>query len=932
MAYVVPQVKVQQEFTTTPAAILNPQRAFVIGPNFFLTKYADGEGLLGQYDPSSDEAFSWPNRPAGAVVDQSFTQVNVKDALLRYYSNTSGDAADEILNLSSHKNRVRAEAVNFKANGDSYPLAAALNGRDVQIGDVARVYANVGGTLYEKWTRVTGLVTDYATPTVAGTGTADPGNETDTLVAGGTGTDDPGNTGSRSVVGVAVSGYDGLEDGYASETYTIEITTASSGGVGALAAVTSASGTDDASDVAISSTGQEIGSRGATFDWNGSGEWEVGDTFTLEVRQAYAPPTAVGGGTFDSDSNTTYIIEVTKGGVSGTAEISISTINGLDVSGPHVVTEDVAVSIGTKGATITFTVTGTLRLIKNEKWYLACTGRTAEGYKTLVLADDLPDPLLYAAPPESSSSEAQVDLNLQLFVRRDIVLPRENFPSAPDVNWSQSGTQITLKAGAQVYQSDFVDTDGDSVALALDADSDGLYSKVYVTYRALLQTYASDISSISDISEVESVLGEVSVDNPLALGVWYALRNSNGTEVKYMAVPTNDLAGYLECLDKATGRRDLYTIVPMTRDADVQSAIAAHVDAMSTADRGQWRIAFFNSDSSALTALIDVDETYPVGGDSEYAEDDLLATVVDDPDSVGTQYTLVTWDATAYPAGGGFVDMGVRAGDVFRTNYRGDGYGNTTYEDYVVDTVISNQSLRLVSGPPQAISVARKFSLQRSLTRNEEAIAFGEKSAAFGSRRVFHVWPDVIEDASGEQIPGFYACAAIAGLISGVVPQQGLTNVAVEGFSDVTRTTDYMSESQLNEMAQRGTWIITRDPDSGQIFTRHQVSTDMTDVNTRELSVTKNVDAISYTFLNNLKPFVGRANVTPRLLVQLQRTVYGTVDFLKAQGVTPTLGGMLVSAEITELRQDTINLDQVVIVLNIAIPYPANVIELKLVI
>jgi hypothetical protein len=625
------------------------------------------------------------------------------------------------------------------------------------------------------------------------------------------------------------------------------------------------------------------------------------------------------------------------------------------------VNDGVPITIGTLGVTVTFSgaqkkfvwvpmppgspnnsssssgIPGRLQMVYGEKWYVACTGREDEGFKTLVLADDLPGQLRSEVTDtggrgSSSSMVMAVDLGLQLFVSKDIQLTRENFPNAPDVNWVQSATQITLQSGAQVYDSDFVDALGNLVALTLDADSDELYSTMFVEYRALLQTYASDITSITDISTVVTLLGEVSTDNPLALGVWYALRNSNGTDVKFMAVPTNDLTGYSAVLDKATGRRDLYTIVPMTRNATIQNTIAAHVDALSNEIEGQWRVAFFNGSSSATDPLIDLAENYPAGGTDAYAADDLIATVIDDPDSSGTQYTRVVWDPTAYPAGGGFVDMGVRAGDLFRTSYTGDGFGGTSYSDYVVDAVLSNQTLRLVSGPSTPISVARRFSIQRSFTRTEEATAYGQKAGVFADRRIYYVWPDVIEDASGVQIEGIYLCAAIAGLISGVVPHQGLTNVALEGFTDVTRTTDYMAESQLNVMAAAGVWIVAEDPDTGSIYSRHELSTCVTTLNCRELMVVKNVDAISYTFLSQLAIYIGRANVTPRFLVQLRRAIQGTVDFLKSNGSTPSLGGQLIEAELTDLRQHAVNLDQVVVVLEIDIPYPVNVIELRLVI
>lgn len=940
MAYVAPQVKVFQQFTQAPAAAVNPLRAMVIGPHFKVVDYEDGDGLLGQYDPDNDTAYDWPDRPAGGIVDETFTKVFVKDALLRYYQNTAG-GADAIEAVLDRPNRIRANDVNFKANGDDFPLDDAFYSRAVQVGDIARLYANVDGTTHELWTRVTDILPDYAAAAVDATGVADSDNSA--AVAGGNAAVSNTGTGggSRSIASNAIgattsSTYVGFADGYVTETYTIEITTASVSGVGALARVTSASGTDDDTDVPITATGQTIGSRGTTFNWGGSGEWNVGDKFVLICRSNYVVPDVTAGGSFDSDADITYIVTVTKGGASATAEVSVSTLNGSDISGPHVVTELSAVSIGTKGVTVTFNEAGgTLYLTKGEKWYITCTGRAEEGYKTLVLADNLPTALRastteYGGVNSSSSMTLVADLNLSLYVRKTIELTPERLPSPPDLNWEHGETQLTVNAGVTVYDDDFVDDDGDSIALTLDADSNGLWSKVYVTYRALLQTFASSINEISDIEDVEDQLGPITADNPLALGVWFALRNANGSTVLFMGVPTNDNDGYSEVLDKASQREDVYTIVPLTRDTTIQNTVAAHVEAMSAAERNRWRIAFFNGLSSASNPLVAEDALYPLGGTTAYDDTDLLATVTDDPDASGTQYTLVEWADN--PAGGGFVDMEVRAGDLFRTNYQGDGFGGETYDEYVVDSVISNQQLRLLAGPAAAINVARKFSVHRSYTKTEEATAYGAKAGVFASRRIYYVWPDLIEDSAGTQIDGFYLCAAIAGLISGVVPQQGLTNVELTGFGSVTRTTAYFSQAQLDTMAEAGVWIVAQDAQTGLIYTRHELSTSTVDVNERELMVVKNVDSISRVHFTRLKPFIGKANVQPRLFVLLRRQLLETNDYLRSQGSTAALGGQLISAEIVELRAHTVNPDQVVIVMNITVPYPLNVIELTLVV
>jgi hypothetical protein len=81
------------------------------------------------------------------------------------------------------------------------------------------------------------------------------------------------------------------------------------------------------------------------------------------------------------------------------------------------------------------------------------------------------------------------------------------------------------------------------------------------------------------------------------------------------------------------------------------------------------------------------------------------------------------------------------------------------------------------------------------------------------------VWPDFAED-SGTVMAGYFVAAALAGLSSGVLPHQGLTNVEVGGLTALPRTSRF-NRTQLNSMAVQGAWIVAQDPISGDIFTAH---------------------------------------------------------------------------------------------------------------
>jgi len=69
MAYVIPQVKVFQEFEQAAVAIAQPMNAFIFGPNYHLFRYSETEEKtqinIGSYINATGISATWPNRPEG---------------------------------------------------------------------------------------------------------------------------------------------------------------------------------------------------------------------------------------------------------------------------------------------------------------------------------------------------------------------------------------------------------------------------------------------------------------------------------------------------------------------------------------------------------------------------------------------------------------------------------------------------------------------------------------------------------------------------------------------------------------------------------------------------------------------------------------------------------------------------------------------------
>ena len=205
-------------------------------------------------------------------------------------------------------------------------------------------------------------------------------------------------------------------------------------------------------------------------------------------------------------------------------------------------------------------------------------------------------------------------------------------------------------------------------------------------------------------------------------------------------------------------------------------------------------------------------------------------------------------------------------------------------------------------------------------------------------RRVVATWPDVVGTAGNAQ-DGMFLAAALAGLASGVVPHQGLTNVEITGFDDLaSRTKDFFTSTQLDQLAAGGVWVATEDRD-GTPHTRHGLTTSTIDLSRKEEMIRRNLDSISYLFTNRLRGLIGRANATPAMVRRVRYEVTQIIKFLKRNDYTEYLGPQLIDATIALdndgqeiLRIHPLAADRIEVVLNLVMPAPLNNLELHLVV
>ena len=469
-----------------------------------------------------------------------------------------------------------------------------------------------------------------------------------------------------------------------------------------------------------------------------------------------------------------------------------------------------------------------------------------------------------------------------------------------------------------------------------------LSANLYVTFREILTEFADTFHYVTGSTEVATTIGTVDPDNPLAYGVFMAALNAatdDGDEappVYFMAVPSDDLEGYAEVLKKATLTDRAYVFAPTTQDDDVLELLRSHVLAMSTKTVKMWRIAVGSSEVPLTDKVIGK----TVGGLSYFA-----IPITDSSDQYpltdARQFRIVKSKTDT----NGNTDIDLRSthalveGDLVKFNPHPDKWGGTAWDEYKVVKVINRNTVEVkpiidATGIPQ-ISGGTTYEPQQieayhTYTDSEYAEKVASTSRHWASRRMINVFPTWFEN-DGKSIPGMFAACAVAGLISGTEPQQPITNMTVRGIDNVPLYRDYGNED-LDVMAAGGTFIVAQDLPDDVVYVRHQITTAYPDgnLNTAELSITKNVDSISYAFADVFRPYYGKYNITPELVAIIENLAGQLIS--QFGGSTSVYGPQLITDEtaIKYVRQNALMKDHVDVAITLGVPYPCNNIDIVL--
>lgn len=598
------------------------------------------------------------------------------------------------------------------------------------------------------------------------------------------------------------------------------------------------------------------------------------------------------------------------------AEIQVTDTAGIDRPQTYTVAHGTYLDLGTYGLRFRFEDLGTpdnpalynVGLRKGDTFYIDAVAPAASGeFGILVLSGQVVD-----ATQWDSADLAATNIQLDFRILFNGEVPRKG-SSAPDFAWTATTDGIRVRNGLTLE----VTTRDEGYTWVPVEASD--FGRLFTHWRGLVPAVAGEtIKLFRNEVDIKSRFGIEDQENPACMGALIAFRGSQNKGVYAARLRTNDLAGYVSLLQQAERLDGIYGVTPASGALDVALAVRDHVNKCSQDDWKLWRRAYLGVNSPGAYALLTVDNNNST----------LLGAI----SANGSGNVVVTSE------GANFITRGVRAGDLYRTSYAVNEWGESTSTDYIVLEVNSNDELILAAGPGAPIAPAIRFEIWRPDTGLSQAEFVGNRAESFANRRVCLVWSDapltVTATGSLRTVPCQYLAAEIAGLRSALVQQQGLTYTELDHALDRAPSMfTKFTQEELNLAASKGVMIITQETENGACFIRHQLTTKTTEGSLYyEDSVGFNLDMIAYGFKDVLQPFVGKQNATPETVDAIETKCRAMLDGFKSASGESIIGPALLEyshdgksgkllVEIDPVFRDRINIG-----LNLELPLPINTI------
>jgi len=447
---------------------------------------------------------------------------------------------------------------------------------------------------------------------------------------------------------------------------------------------------------------------------------------------------------------------------------------------------------------------------------------------------------------------------------------------------------------------------------------------------------------VSSIDTLQEVFGPISNRNPFALALYFALLNSgDGVEINAIGVddvseaePDGTVVAYASAAEFLRAY-EVYSIVPLTHDENVIALFDSHVKDMSEPELRAERTVISAPSNPDRRNDVVVLSTGEDGAQStgivnqvdlnDSPEAVLNGLGIDTSQEIPFQFSDLTQlylHITVGDASFKYSAQNISGGRVsFRTVYtsaqNGDGFYST---DALPNEFVGAEFSLALRGAP--LTIAGTGLLDK--TAYAETIRNGAQQ--YLNRRQIRLYPDLVQsDAIGginQRLPSYYFAAALAGIVGTIDSQEPLTRVPMVGFNDVVGPA--LDRNHLNVISA-GNAVIEPESEGANPSLRMQGTTDPSTIESREWSVTRAVDAFSKTLRNQLKSKIGRFNITQAYIDDLSMLVDSMCTAAVSQG-------QFRGADVVKLEQDVAQPDSILVEIQLEVLYPANYINVTLVV
>ena len=489
-----------------------------------------------------------------------------------------------------------------------------------------------------------------------------------------------------------------------------------------------------------------------------------------------------------------------------------------------------------------------------------------------------------------------------------VLLGLKGAADGSDVQDNSIVVQLYSLIGGYRHLSVLIDTGlvtfaGNTVTLNLGLGSDWDGCSVKIWYREKNTNADNFVFLNNGIDDIKDQYGAIHPWNPIGYGLSVALSNA-GSSVYGVAVDADDDPEHIAALQMLEGK-DVYALAPMSNVGDVLTQYPNHCTSMSSEANKMERICFLNPQVDWRKADDSAASIYP-----DVNRDKTAAAEAGNTVSSGTKRHYSVFPDTAYASM--TIPMGMLDAAYFtdggNKTLNGTGVMNMDWRT-AAETTAVNPLAHIYFDGTQVFDGVTYY--------GDTKVTAARMVALKASTSATHV--NVLMP-----VPGYFMCAANAGLVSQHSPSQGFTNMSISGAASQTQGgADVFSQSQLDVIAAGGRYVMEQLGSSAPIMVRHQMSTDRSSVESQELSIVKAIDYVSKYVRDGVKPYIGKYNITASFL-KLVKTV------LNAQGAFLRSQNILDDFKVVKVEQNPSQKDQVLVEISVLVQYPVNYIKISL--